>query len=83
MTVPAGFATMPKSYDDQGFQIFPTATAAPGSGSDSGSSASDSELGILSTADEEGDAPLNLPRGPIILGSVGAGLVTALVFLVW
>ncbi|KAI1082967.1 concanavalin A-like lectin/glucanase domain-containing protein [Whalleya microplaca] len=27
MTVPAGFATLPKSYDSQGFPVFPTATS--------------------------------------------------------
>ena len=79
MTVPAGFATMPKSYDDQGFQIFPTATAAPGSDSAS----PDSELGVLNTTGEEGDAPPNLPHGPKVLGSAAAGLVAALIHLMW
>lgn len=87
MTVPAGFSTMPKSFDEQGFQIFPTATAALPSSPTDGAAAGDvsskggkSPLDSLN-ASEEDDAPSSLQMSRL-LGSAGVGLVLAALYLV-
>ncbi len=85
MTVPAGFGTMPKSFDDQGFQIFPAATAAPGSSSsastDDGSVDSKGQKGTPGVNDHDSDAgegrAPNLVQAPRLLGSLSVGLVVA------
>lgn len=82
MTVPAGFSTIPKSYDDQGFQVFPTAVPTPGSGGAEGvgPQGETDTIGILNT-EGEGQAanPLHLPK---LLSSVGVSFVIALLYLI-
>ncbi|RYP03522.1 hypothetical protein DL764_005077 [Monosporascus ibericus] len=82
MTVPAGFSTMPKSYDDQGFQVFPTAVPAPGSGDAEGFGSEDptDSIDVLST-EGEGEAAALLPA-PRLLNSVGVGLVIAVLYVI-
>lgn len=96
VTVPAGFATMPKSYDDQGFQIFPTATAAAAStpatsaapSSPTGSAAPGDDVGSKGGGKSPWDALPNGGEGVApdsrLLGSVGMGvsLVLAALYIV-